>query len=48
MREIYVVRHGQASFGTDDYDRLTEIGFAQARLLGAYFALRNPSLVTYA
>jgi broad specificity phosphatase PhoE len=38
---IYVVRHGQAAFGTDEYDRLTEIGFAQSRLLGAYFGRRN-------
>jgi broad specificity phosphatase PhoE len=38
---IYVVRHGQAAFGTEHYDRLTEIGFTQARLLGAYFARRN-------
>ena len=41
MGVIYVVRHGQAAFGTDHYDRLTEIGFTQARLLGAYFARRN-------
>jgi broad specificity phosphatase PhoE len=38
---IYLVRHGQAAFGTEHYDRLTEIGFTQARLLGAYFARRN-------
>jgi broad specificity phosphatase PhoE len=38
---IYVVRHGQAAFGTDDYDRLTDVGFAQARLLGAYFGARR-------
>jgi broad specificity phosphatase PhoE len=38
---IYVVRHGQAAFGTDHYDRLTEIGFTQARLLGAYFVRRK-------
>jgi broad specificity phosphatase PhoE len=38
---IYVVRHGQAAFGTEHYDRLTEIGFAQSRLLGAYFGRRN-------
>jgi broad specificity phosphatase PhoE len=38
---IYVVRHGQAAFGTEHYDRLTEIGFTQARLLGAYFGRRN-------
>ncbi|HME40446.1 MAG TPA: histidine phosphatase family protein [Steroidobacteraceae bacterium] len=41
MGSIYLVRHGQASFGTDDYDRLTETGFTQSRLLGAYFGLRN-------
>jgi broad specificity phosphatase PhoE len=38
---IYVVRHGQAAFGTEHYDRLTEIGFAQSRLLGAYFGRRG-------
>jgi broad specificity phosphatase PhoE len=38
---IYLVRHGQAAFGTDHYDRLTEIGFAQARLLGGYFSRRQ-------
>jgi broad specificity phosphatase PhoE len=38
---IYLVRHGQAAFGTDHYDRLTDLGFAQARLLGGYFARRQ-------
>jgi broad specificity phosphatase PhoE len=38
---IHVVRHGQAAFGTEHYDRLTDIGFTQARLLGGYFARRN-------
>lgn len=41
MGIIYVVRHGQAAFGTEHYDRLTEIGFTQARLLGAYLGRRN-------
>jgi broad specificity phosphatase PhoE len=41
MGVIYVVRHGQAAFGTENYDQLTEIGFAQTRLLGAYFARRK-------
>lgn len=40
MAEILVVRHGQAAFGTDDYDRLTDIGWEQARLLGEYFSAR--------
>ena len=38
MAEVIVVRHGQAAFGTDDYDRLTEVGWEQARLLGEHFA----------
>ncbi|CAA0090225.1 2,3-bisphosphoglycerate-dependent phosphoglycerate mutase [Zhongshania aliphaticivorans] len=37
MAEIVVVRHGQAAFASDDYDRLTEVGWEQARLLGEYF-----------
>jgi broad specificity phosphatase PhoE len=41
MGVIYVVRHAQASFGTQDYDRLTQTGFAQAALLGRYFSLRS-------
>lgn len=41
MGTIYLVRHGQAAFGTDHYDRLTELGVAQARLLGDYFARRQ-------
>jgi len=38
---IFLVRHGQAAFGTDDYDRLTPVGIEQARHLGQYFALRK-------
>lgn len=38
---IYLVRHGQAAFGTDHYDRLTDLGVAQARLLGSYFRRRQ-------
>ena len=36
MAEIICVRHGQASFGTDNYDQLSELGYRQARLLGEY------------
>jgi broad specificity phosphatase PhoE len=39
MGQIHLVRHGQAAFGTEDYDRLTELGFEQARLLGAWHAV---------
>lgn len=41
MGELILVRHGQASFGTDDYDRLSGIGFEQGRLLGRYFRERE-------
>ena len=41
MAELYLVRHAQAAFGTDDYDRLTELGHRQARWLGEYFAERE-------
>jgi broad specificity phosphatase PhoE len=41
MASIYVVRHGQASFGTDDYDRLSELGCRQAEVLGQYFDNRG-------
>jgi broad specificity phosphatase PhoE len=41
MGQIYLVRHGQASFGTANYDRLSDLGVQQARLLGQWFAHRN-------
>lgn len=37
MASIYIIRHGQASFGADDYDKLSEKGEQQAELLGAFF-----------
>jgi len=41
MAELILVRHGQASFGTEDYDRLSELGWRQSRWLGEYFAERH-------
>ncbi|AOK14746.1 phosphoglycerate mutase [Burkholderia cepacia] len=38
MAELFLVRHGQASFGTDDYDRLSALGERQSVWLGEYFA----------
>jgi broad specificity phosphatase PhoE len=38
MSEIYLVRHGQASFGEDNYDRLSPIGVKQARILARHLA----------
>jgi broad specificity phosphatase PhoE len=37
LGDLYVIRHAQASFGRDDYDQLSELGFRQARLLEAFF-----------
>ena len=39
MARLYFVRHGQASFGTHDYDRLSPLGVRQAGRAGQY--LRN-------
>lgn len=41
MGEIYLVRHGQASFGADNYDTLSPVGHEQARFLGDYFRMRD-------
>ena len=41
MGTLYLVRHGQASFGSDDYDRLSELGGRQCERLGAYFRQRS-------
>ncbi|MEO5735768.1 MAG: histidine phosphatase family protein [Rubrivivax sp.] len=41
MGTLYLVRHGQASFGQADYDRLSELGTRQCHALGAWFAGRD-------
>lgn len=38
---LLFVRHAQASYGTDDYDRLSELGWTQAGHLGTWLA-REP------
>ncbi len=38
MASIYLIRHGQASFGSDNYDRLSQLGQRQATLTGEYLA----------
>ena len=43
MSELYLVRHAQASFGSDNYDQLSGLGFQQSRLLGRYFGERRLS-----
>lgn len=41
MGTLYVVRHAQASFLQQNYDELSPVGEAQARLLGEYWAQRK-------
>lgn len=38
---LHLVRHGQARFGTDDYDRLSELGSRQCQALGRWYAERG-------
>lgn len=44
MSAIYLVRHGQASFGAADYDVLSERGHRQAQVLGHALASMQPRL----
>jgi broad specificity phosphatase PhoE len=37
MGTLYLVRHGQASFGADNYDKLSPLGHQQSSRLGEYF-----------
>ena len=41
MSVVLLVRHGQASFGAEDYDQLSPLGSEQARLLGSSLAARG-------
>jgi len=43
MAEITLVRHGQASFGEDNYDLLSPSGHLQARWLGEQYKALNTS-----
>jgi len=44
MSILYLVRHGQASFGQANYDRLSELGERQSRLLGEFWLKWNVTL----
>jgi broad specificity phosphatase PhoE len=49
MGQVLLVRHGQASFGSDDYDVLSDLGERQAAVLGRSLAARgtDPSAVLH-
>lgn len=38
MSQLFLVRHGQASFGAANYDQLSALGYQQAHWLGEHFA----------
>ena len=38
MSRLFLIRHGQASFLEENYDKLSVLGEKQARLLGEYWA----------
>ena len=41
MAELYLIRHAQASFDADDYDKLSELGHEQSYALGQALALQG-------
>ncbi len=41
MGAVYLIRHGQASFGSANYDVLSELGVRQARECGRYLAQKG-------
>ncbi len=44
MGSIYLIRHGQASFGADDYDVLSPLGVQQAQILGDHLIATGVTL----
>jgi broad specificity phosphatase PhoE len=44
MSTLIMVRHGQASFGAADYDKLSPLGIDQSAALGAFWARRGQRL----
>ncbi|MFT6408972.1 MAG: broad specificity phosphatase PhoE [Arenicella sp.] len=42
MATVYLIRHGQASFGQENYDKLSDLGQQQATHLGQVLAQRLP------
>jgi broad specificity phosphatase PhoE len=41
MSTIHIIRHGQASFGAQNYDQLSPIGYEQAAILGNHIKQLN-------
>lgn len=41
MASLYLIRHGQASFGAENYDSLSDLGVDQCRRLGVWWRERG-------
>jgi broad specificity phosphatase PhoE len=41
MATVMLIRHGQASYGQVDYDKLSPLGIEQARLVGTFLATQK-------
>jgi len=41
MATVMLIRHGQASYGQADYDKLSPLGIEQARMIGAFLATQK-------
>ena len=41
MPALYLIRHGQASFGAEDYDQLSDLGMRQSQHVGEYFSAQG-------
>lgn len=41
MNHIHIIRHGQASFGAEDYDQLSALGQRQSRILGRFWSTQG-------
>ena len=41
MGQLFLVRHGQASFGADDYDQLSDVGREQSSVVGQALSARG-------
>lgn len=46
MGRVWLVRHGQASFGSEDYDRLSALGERQCHRLGALWRAQGKGFAT--
>jgi len=41
MTQVILIRHGQASFGSQNYDQLSSLGLQQSKWLGTHLSQRG-------